>query len=272
MSKQTNKPNHKKGDNMATKQSTQTALTKPSSFRALATSDAASMSQLIAENFDGITITPNDLEVIKVPSGGQSAFEVEENGETQYVKEFSGIILGVRVARTMWLKGLNDKDNNSGTPPDCFSPDGITGKGDPGGPCNKCGLSEFGSADDGNGQKCKEMKLIALLRPNSLLPTIVRVPPTSLKNVSQYIRILTQTGKRRIGVITTFSLKEATSRSGIKYAQIVLSTKNEQHLEDREIELAQNFAKTMKGVIDGFGRSADHFIPSQEEATQESAD
>jgi len=252
---------------MGSKQ-TATAMVKADQFTALTAGDAKAMSELIAENFDGVKITPNDLEIIKVPSGGMMAFEVEEDGEAAFVKEFSGIILGVRPARTMWEKSLNDKDGSAGggTPPDCFSPDGELGHGNPGGSCGQCPLSKFGSGDDGRGQKCKEMKLIALLRPGSLLPSIVRVPPTSLRNVNDYIRILTQTGKRRIGVVTTFALKEATSRGGIKYAQIVMSTKPDQALGAKEIELAKSFAETMKGVIDGFGRTADHFIPAPSEA------
>lgn len=257
--KSARKPNHTKGDHMS-KNTKTTAIEKTRDFAALQVGDTAKMTELIAENFDGVKITPNDLEVIKVPSGGQLAFEIQENGEPVYVKEFAGIIVNIRTARTMWLKALNDKDRGSAnTPPDCFSPDGISGRGDPGGLCSKCELSKFGSADVGEGQKCKEMRLIGILRPGALLPSIVRIPPTSLRNVSEYIRALTQAGHRRIGVVTMFTLKKATSRGGIEYAQVVLATKTENILDDNELQLVASFADTMKSVIDGFGRSAEHF-------------
>jgi hypothetical protein len=71
-----------------------------------------------------------------------------------------------------------------GKPPDCASTDGITGRGLYAGKCSECRMAQYGSAEGGQGQACKQRKnIIALCEDQQLRG--VSLPPTSLKGAMQ---------------------------------------------------------------------------------------
>lgn len=75
--------------------------------------------------------------------------------------------------------------------PDCFSNDGI--RPDPQSAekqaktCALCPFNAFGSSDTGRGKACPDSKRLAVATPDRLdNPALLRVPPTSLKNLAKY--------------------------------------------------------------------------------------
>lgn len=164
---------------------------------------------------------PGDLERIKVPAGGGTTWSIPGLDGDIDTKEFDGVIVAFKDQRAYW----EDSYSGGSTPPDCSSEDGITGVGSPGGDCGACPYAQFESAtgDDGSkraGQACKQLRLMAVVQNEDLIPVLLAAPPTSLANMRRYFLRLASRVTPYYGVITRFTLKKAQSQGGITYSQI----------------------------------------------------
>jgi hypothetical protein len=179
------------------------------------------MAAAMAEEMDGLQLS---FPRIKIPSGGGLAFEVPgddpENPDAE--KEIVGVIVDHHPVNAYW----QGKYSGANNPPDCASIDGKVGMDQDGNrkPCNSCPMNEWGTAEDGRGKACKNMHRVYILREGEMLPLLLTLPPTSLKNISDYLglRVITK-GLRSYGVITKVSLKKAQNANGINYSQAVFS-------------------------------------------------
>lgn len=153
---------------------------------------------------------------VSIPAAGGQAFEVpgEMPGETDMVKDFSGVILFHHPMFTYYRERFTGGNNA----PDCGSYDGITGVGNPGGVCATCPLNQFGSGENG-GKACKNKRRIYVLREGELIPILLVLPTGSMKEFAVYIKRLLAKGKKSNSVVTKFSLKKVTNASGIAYSQ-----------------------------------------------------
>lgn len=153
---------------------------------------------------------------VSIPAAGGQAFEVpgEMPGETDMVKDFSGVILFHHPMFTYYRERFSGGNNA----PDCGSYDGITGVGNPGGVCATCPLNQFGSGENG-GKACKNKRRIYVLREGELIPILLVLPTGSMKEFAVYIKRLLAKGKKSNSVVTKFSLKKVTNASGIAYSQ-----------------------------------------------------
>jgi len=153
---------------------------------------------------------------VSIPAAGGQAFEVpgELPGETDMVKDFSGVILFHHPMFTYYRERFSGGNNA----PDCGSYDGISGVGNPGGVCATCTLNQFGSGENG-GKACKNKRRIYVLREGELIPILLVLPTGSMKEFSVYIKRLLAKGKKSNSVVTKFSLKKVTNASGIAYSQ-----------------------------------------------------
>jgi hypothetical protein len=162
----------------------------------------------------------SDLERIKLPSGGGISWELPTlDGEPEVVKSFDAIIMHQSVQRVYYEKSIEESEGSSA--PDCISRDCIHGEGTPGGLCKACPLSQWGTGRNG-GQACQQKNMLFLLRPGSLLPSVLIAPATSLKVVRQYVLGLAARGLLAYGVVTTFSLEKDKNSAGTVYAKMVL--------------------------------------------------
>jgi hypothetical protein len=166
-------------------------------------------------------ISALDLTRIRVPTGGGLSWEIETLDGIEQIKEVTGWIGAWRTARAFWKESFGR--GGGVKPPDCTSRNGFTGVGDPGGDCSQCPYAQFGSAEAGAGQACKQMRQILLIRPGELLPTLLAVPPTSLKNATQYFLQLLGKGLPFWALETKFTLERATNAGGINYAKVRFS-------------------------------------------------
>ena len=175
---------------------------------------------ILAENFPpGITPT---FDRVKIPTGGGQSFTVPTVEGEELVKYLEGVIVAHHPARAYWAS-----DFQGGTPPQCSSLDGITGTGDPGGACVTCKFAQWGSDfRDGeylDGQACKAMVRVYLLREEEVLPILVTLSPTSIKPIRQYLSTLSRVKKGIRAVVTRISLEKATSKRGQEYSKAVLA-------------------------------------------------
>lgn len=168
---------------------------------------------IIRENLKSQPMTYDLFDVVKSPSGGSTVFSVPGLAGDEAEKELVGIILDYTTPRAYWTSA----DPVEGTPPDCMSADSIVSHD--GKPCAMCPFNDFGSKDgDSNAKACKESVLLLLLRPNSIMPLLVRVPVTSkprfLKYMARLVGMLTPIS----GVVTKITLEKTTSKAGKPYA------------------------------------------------------
>jgi len=216
------------------------------SYKALSV-PAHQLTTFLIENIGSDGLRPQDLDKIKVPAGGGSAWEVPTLKGPEPVKVLEGIVLHFKDVRAYWAsKGTG---NN---PPDCSSSDGLVGVGNPGGDCHKCPLAQFGTATDeaGNpskGQACKSMRLLLFLRQDDMIPMIINLPPTSIQNAKKYFLRLVANGYPYYGVTTQLRLEQAKSGGGKAYS--VASLNMGRDLKPEELEKVQLIGQAMRELF-----------------------
>lgn len=145
--------------------------------------DADFSSEELAEDRDGFTMS---FPRIKIPAGGVLQFELP-TGDPQhpdYSPTLTGVILFNHASCAYWPEGDEYSDD---VPPLCSSVDGKQGYGEPGGVCETCALSQFGSAANGRGKACKNMRVLYLLRSGEFMPLAINLSPTSISPFREFL-------------------------------------------------------------------------------------
>lgn len=168
---------------------------------------------IIRENLKSHPLSLDLFDVVKSPSGGSTVFSVPGLAGDEAEKELTGIILDYTTPRAYW----DTPDPVEGTPPVCLSQNSIVSQD--GKTCALCPYNDFGSKDgESNAKACKESVLFFLLRPNSIIPLLVRVPVTSKPRFLKYYTRLLSTLTPIYSVVTRITLEKATSKTGKPYA------------------------------------------------------
>ena len=145
------------------------------------------------------------------------------------VKTFEGIIIDTNRINAWWE--ISYDDSGGGTPPDCFSMDGIECNQNGNMPqaklCRDCEKNQFGSESKRDGQKgrgkaCKNMKRVHIIMEGEMLPLRMTLPPSSLKLIDDYISRLTSKGLPYQLTTTIFGLTKEKNKDGINYSGIKL--------------------------------------------------
>lgn len=204
-------------------------LAKVDSFAALVPVDGPaglfSQDEVMSDNIGVGGVSPSQLDRVKVPSGGGTAWEIPTlDGKGDVAKELDVIIVAARDVRSYY----DTKYTGGNEPPVCHSLDCVTGVGEPGGNCEDCPFSQWESAtdDDGNptnGQACNQRKLMLCIAKDSALPFVISAPPTSLKSVGTYFLRLAGQMLPHWGVVTKLVLEKGKSGGGIDYSVIAPS-------------------------------------------------
>jgi hypothetical protein len=238
------------------------ALAKVDTFSALApigdSNTGFSRSEVMAENLGAGGLSPNDLDRVKTPAGGGTAWEIPTlDGKGDIAKELEVIIVAASDVRAYY----SDKFNGDNSPPDCFSSDCITGNGDPGGPCDACEFSQWGTAVDDNGeptggQACNKRKMMLCIGKDSTLPFVISAPPSSLKSIAKYFMRLAGASLPYYGVVTSLTLEKAKSGGGITYSLIV--PEFVRTLTEEEVPAIQQYRANLLPMFQGMApRSTD---------------
>lgn len=168
---------------------------------------------IIRENLKNQPLSFDFFDVVKSPSGGSTVFSVPGLAGDEPAKELVGIVLDYTTPRAYW----DTPDPVEGTPPTCLSQNSIISQD--GKACARCPYNDFGSKDgDSNAKACKESVLIFLLRPNNIIPLLVRVPVTSKPRFLKYSTRLLSSLTPISSVVTKITLEKATSKGGKPYA------------------------------------------------------
>ena len=197
---------------------------------------------IIRANLKSQPLTLDLFDIVKSPSGGSTVFEVPGLSGTEADKELMGIVLDYTTPRAYW----DTPDPVEGTPPVCLSQNSIISQD--GKACAHCPYNDFGSKDgESNAKACKESVLLFLLRPNSIIPLLVRVPVTSKPRFLKYSTRLLSTLTPISSVVTKITLEKATSKGGKPFALFnfeVVST-----LTPEEADHARAYAKQFMEIV-----------------------
>lgn len=216
---------------------------------AFAITTAPDAASYLSDAMQQLDVTAFDLKRLRVPSGGMQSWEVETGDGLEPAKEVDGIIALIQSGhRQWWLESL--EDGGGGSPPSCHSTDGIHGQGinskDPDAvagthKCAECPWSQWGSdRKGGKGKDCRESSAILFFPQGELLPTLLMVPPTSLKALKRYILELVSAGRAPGACVTRLAL-EKVEGEGPAYSRIVFR---------RAGDLGEDEAHTMREVCD----------------------
>ena len=198
---------------------------------------------IIRENLKNQPLSYDLFDVVKSPSGGATVFEVPGLAGAEAEKELVGIILDYTMPRAYW----DTPDPVEGTPPVCMSRDSLISQD--GKICSRCPYNDFGSKDgESNAKACKESVLLFLLRPQSIMPLLVRIPVTSKPRFLRYMTRLVGTLTPLNGVVTKITLEKATSKTGKPYAVFNFETVNV--LSPEESAHARVFAEQFMEIVD----------------------
>lgn len=102
------------------------------------------------------------------------------------VDKFEGIMVFTKQSNVFYEKPFKAGQN---LPPDCASSDGIrpdSGEKKQHTDCATCPMNQFGSSTTGDGKRCKNTRPTFFLVGAGVIPRVLRVPPTSLKNIKKY--------------------------------------------------------------------------------------
>ena len=189
---------------------TETALAPVNSGYLALNNDALN---IIRENLKSQMMMYDIFDTVKSPTGGSTVFSIPGLVGDEPAKELVGIILDYTTPRAYWTSA----DPVEGTPPDCMSADSVISHD--GKACATCPFNDFGSKDGESVAKaCKESVLLFLLRPNNILPLLVRVPVTSKPRFFKYLGRLIGTLTPINGVVTRITLEKSTSKGGKPFA------------------------------------------------------
>lgn len=221
--------------------STQLAVYNRNQFAITNAESSNDAIEALRENLGGERLSEYDLDQVKVPSGGGTAWEVPGISGTEATKEIVGVIVHMGKRRAYW----SDPDP-SGESPDCSSQDGITGRGDPGGACESCPMNEWGSSskDGSKGKACNERLMLFVVRKDDPLPIVISCPPSSLGALKKF--------RTRLRVpywkaITSLTLVRKTNDGGQPYSQIVPTLTGV--LDDDAAAAVKQYADQMAAVF-----------------------
>jgi hypothetical protein len=194
------------------KQEDSIAVIEQYSVLTLATEELKSV---IADNMGQDRLEVTDLDLVKMPSGGSLAWTLPTIEGEDAAKTFEGIIVHWKNQRSYYKDAFSGQSN----PPDCFSSNGKLGIGTPGGDCEVCPLAQWGSAEKGNSQACRQNRLLFILRPESFLPLVLRLSPASIAASKQYFVRLAARNQSIYETVTEFGLVKEQSKDGIAYSK-----------------------------------------------------
>lgn len=211
-------PRAKKNDEAKPEETTALALNVLTDYR-IATLAGKNVREIVEANTGG-AISLQDLTQVTIPAGGSTTFDIANPiGEDESAKGIEGVLIFWNDRRSYWKTGFDEAADEI-TPPDCSSADGKTGVGDPGGDCSTCMFATFGTArDGGNAQACKSQRLFFLLRPNSIMPLVIRAAPTSITPSKKYLFGLAAEMVPYWAITTKITL-EAQKNGAIKYSTL----------------------------------------------------
>ena len=197
----------------------------------------------LSEDMDGLQM---NFQRVKIPAGGVLQFEMpsDDPENPDYIKTLEGVILHHHASCAYWPAGSEYDDDAT---PLCSSVDGKVGIGDPGILCATCPMNQYGSAKEGRGKACKNMRQLYLLRSGEYMPLQVTLPPTSLSPFREFMNQAFVLRRRTsFGSVGQIGLKKASNGSN-DYS--VATFKRLYDFEGEDLAQIRTYANSFKEQI-----------------------
>ena len=201
---------------------------------------------VLVNNLRGDKLSERDLPRVTVPAQGNTVWTVPTTDGDKHFDEITGILVEYTNPRAYWSKPL---EPGNVVPPDCSSPDGIKGFGEPGGDCLGCPFNVFGTAlgEGQNGKACKEKKMLFLLQPDRTLPLVIQAPSTSLRSIRDYVVALGNIDVLPFHAVYTQLTLEKVGTGPMAYGKIV--AKNVGPVEEEYIPQIEAYQKGFATIL-----------------------
>lgn len=235
------------------------ALVKKETEYAVLRQRPEELQELVEANLGDLgAISTFDLPRIKLPTGGGSEWQLPTLEGAKGQKIFEAIVLAWKNVRSYWPDAFA-----GGIPPQCMSLDARIGIGDPGGSCRTCKFAQFGSDGRGDGQACKQMIRLLVMTKKTIIPFMLSLPPTSIKEWRQYTMKLLAAQLRPDIVVTRFTIDVRSNKDGIKYgvANFVMASE----LDPKDAAALQAFSQTVAPILSSTVSSEDYQAEPQDE-------
>jgi hypothetical protein len=237
--------------------------------------EATELADLVRENL-GVGQMPR-LQRIPWPTGGELQFNLQTDEGTQKLDRLTGIILYHTPNRSYWVKPF--AETGGGEPPDCSSPDGLSGYGMPGTDhpqvivdadgnvlskppyaCGRCPRKDFG--DNNARPACRETHPLFMVLASedpedvNLLPIVVALPPSALTIWRNYSGFLLNKGISYRRAVTEISLAKQMGgpKKNIAYSEAVL--RRVTTLPNEEYMRVRSYAEAMEPLFERFKNTA----------------
>ena len=212
--------------------------------------------QIIAANTAGEPISELDLTRVRTPSAGSTTWEIDESGNATSTKEIVGVLTAVGRRGELWPFFDPKKEA-----PVIVSPDFKIGYrvGDKLGTIDPKALEKYrtgdrtydweamatgpdfgpGTGKDQIGRRCKESRILAVLRDGDIWPVLVSVGPGSL---GVFLPFLKKLPCFHYAAVVGLSLRAEESKGGQPYSMIVPRLVGE--LSDEQAEFVKEHYTT----------------------------
>lgn len=191
--------------------------------------------QIIAANLEGEPMQETDLVRVKTPLGGATQWSIEVDGNLTTTDEIVGLLVGVGKRGTLWPEedpsemrpvivtndlqiGYRVSDELGSIKPEALERYRIGDR-----KYDWVSLSNgpefgYGASRSGNGKRCKESRVLAILRQGETWPILVTVGPGSLRNIVPFLKRLPVFPHE---AVVGLRLVKAKGKGGQPYSQIV---------------------------------------------------
>lgn len=192
--------------------------------------------RIIEANLDGEPMRESDLVRVKTPTGGGTTWIVPTNGNDEPTDEIVGLCVCIAKRGVLW-----PQDDPTDQRPVIVTSDLITGyrvSDDLGPAIDPAALERyrigdrrydwvalsnspefgFGSARGGAGKRCKEARIVAILREGDVWPVLVTVGPGSLATWGPFAKKLPSF---HYECVVGLRLEKAKGKNGQPYSTIV---------------------------------------------------
>jgi hypothetical protein len=214
--------------------------------------DLSQVRAVMERNMGEVVLRPFDFDRIRVPRSGNTTWAIEDLEGSHKTEEIEAVIVHWLPNRAYWETPFAGAA--AGSPPDCRSTDLRNGDGAPGGVCSYrgrpvCPFAQFGSdTNGGRGSACRESRFLFLAQQGSLLPAVVQIPRTSLRNCTDYFKRL---GARGIAYNHVLSSLTLTAEEINGFTVTVVN-----------FRLARRFTPEECAVIDAYSEELAAFVQS----------
>ena len=190
--------------------------------------DAEEMQAVVAANLGpAAMVDPTLLSRIQIPTGGGQQWEIPTvTDELDHAKEIPCVVVAWSDCRGYW-----PGDFEFGARPECASTDGLNGSGNPGGVCKACPHSQFLNDER---PACTSRRRLFILRAGQVMPDLISLPPTSIKDSTRYLVKLIGVRQPYYGVVTVLGLSKESSGDNIPYSKVTFRCERVLTPDERE--------------------------------------